>query len=92
LTIRKDDKGTPEERRDDVSNVWTVATVNACMGSESEANAALIAAAPEMLEALRDTARSLETLRALAHLSGAGPSYEALLGAWAAINKATGKG
>jgi len=59
---------------------------------ETEANAALIAAAPDMLEALKATARSLETLRALAHLHGAGPSYEALLGAWAAINKATRKG
>ena len=33
--------------------VWTVANVNACMGAESKSNARLIAAAPELLAALK---------------------------------------
>ena len=32
---------------------WTICKVNSCMGDESEANALLIAAAPEMLAALK---------------------------------------
>lgn len=33
--------------------VWTVANVNACMGAESKSNARLIAAAPDLLAALK---------------------------------------
>jgi heterodisulfide reductase subunit B len=33
---------------------WTVCKVNTCMGSESEANARLIAAAPDMRQLLQD--------------------------------------
>ena len=37
---------------------WTVCKINTCMGSESEANAKLIAAAPDLLEQLTQLATS----------------------------------
>jgi hypothetical protein len=37
-------------RTDSIDPVWILAKINTCMGSESEANAHLIAAAPDLLE------------------------------------------
>lgn len=53
------------------------------------ANARLIAAAPELLEALKDLAKDFESLRRSCKESCAGPS-ETLLQARAAITKAKG--
>ena len=41
-------------RPDDIAPTWVVANVNLCMGQESEANARLIASAPELLAALQE--------------------------------------
>jgi hypothetical protein len=43
-------------RPDDIAPTWVVANVNLCMGQESEANARLIAHAPDLLEALKHLA------------------------------------
>lgn len=59
VQVRTDDTGTPNERRDCISNEWTVAQVNDCMGHESWANANLIAAAPDMLAACQRILRAV---------------------------------
>jgi len=40
-------------RPDDIAPTWVVANVNLCMGQESEANARLIAHAPDLLDACK---------------------------------------
>jgi hypothetical protein len=47
-------------RPDDIAPTWVVANVNLCMGQESEANARLIAHAPDLFDACK---MALEALR-----------------------------
>jgi hypothetical protein len=61
---------------------WTVCKVNTCMGSESEANARLIAAAPELLAA------SFELLEILRDMPK-GPQHDAMVKLHHALAKAT---
>ena len=64
---------------------WTVCKVNTCMGSESEANAKLIAAAPELLA----LAEHIEAMHDDDYLTGH-PEWLAIVEeARAAIAKAT---
>lgn len=52
-------------RTDDVDPEWTVAIVNNCMGSESEANVRLIVTSPKMLavlQAIDSAARESQTI------------------------------
>lgn len=69
--------------------VWTVANVNRCMGAESKANARLIAAAPELLEALKHAARCLAWHN---EKHGCGMDQWTVDKARAAINEAQGAG
>jgi hypothetical protein len=47
------------QRPDDIAPTWVVANVNLCMGEESEANARLIACAPELLDACKKALAAL---------------------------------
>ena len=63
IQILKDDTGTSNERMDDIDNIWVLAGVNSSMGDESRANAHLIAAAPELLQVLKDLIQVGDSIR-----------------------------
>lgn len=78
------------DRDDDIAPTWVVANVNLCMEQESEANARLIASAPELLAALQECSDLLEQWWE-ENGSPVHATEPALWNAWRAIAKATGE-
>ena len=74
VTVFKQHRGERRDRLSVVAEVWDRDLV--AMGGDVIANARLIAAAPDLLEALHDLSQTFDAMCALAKSSG--PNFDAL--------------